>query len=284
MRRLLVAALLLVYVPGCPPPPRRVLDPIPIDQAIGIVNNNMSRIATCLRAEGSAAGHFTVADGGRHRFDLRAVFFVTAPRHLYLTLKSGLGTEEVLLGSNQEKYWLHVKRDDDTYRFGTHAGLEGDMESPMPLRPDMVIEALGLNGLPEQTVGAGGPVQRIVEEHQQLIFLAYTSKGQGIICKEYWLDRYEPRLLRRILFRDGMGRVVMDSQLDNYRQPGNEGPLLPHRVRVEWPLEGGMLDFRISRWHPRPDRGTDHLAFVAPHERGQAYTHMIDLDGERPRP
>lgn len=284
MRRLLVTALLLVYVPGCPPPPRRVLDPIPIDQAIGIVNNNMSRIATCLRAEGSAAGHFTVADGGRHRFDLRAVFFVTAPRHLYLTLKSGLGTEEVLLGSNDEKYWLHVKRDDDTYRFGTHAGLEGDVESPMPLRPDMVIEALGLNGLPEQTVGAGGPVQRIVEEHQQLIFLAYTSKGQGIIRKEYWLDRYEPRLIRRILFRDGMGRVVMDSQLDNYRRSADDGPLLPHRVRVEWPLEGGMLDFRISRWQPRPDRGTDHLAFVAPHERGQAYTHMIDLDGERPRP
>ncbi|MHC4093162.1 MAG: hypothetical protein ACYSVY_23325 [Planctomycetota bacterium] len=280
MRRCLAATLVLACVAGCPPPARRMGDPIPIHQAIAIANANTAQVTTCLKAEGSAAGYFTLADGGRHHFDFRAVLFVTTPRHLYLTLKSGLGTQELLIGSNEEQYWLHVKRDDDTYRFGTHAALGNDLESFLPLRPDMVIEALGLNGLPETTAGASGPVQRIVDEHQQLIFLSFTSTGQGIIRKEYWLDRYEPRLIRRILFRDGMGRVIMDSCLDDCKAMGGDGPLVARRIRIEWPLDGGMIDFRIRRWEPRPERGLDHPAFVAPHERGLKFTHMIDLDAD----
>jgi hypothetical protein len=58
--------------------------------------------------------------------------------------------------------------------------------------------------------------------------------------------------------------------------------LLPHEVRVEWPLHGGKLHFRIHRWKPMPSRGRDHAAFVAPHDRGMVYTHMIDLDADRP--
>jgi hypothetical protein len=196
---------------------------------------------------------------------------------MYGTLKSGLGTEELLIGSNAERYWLYSKRD-GTYRTGTYAGLADDLEAPMPLRPDMLIEALGLNPLPETTVGTAGPVQRIVDSHQQLIFLAYTHKGQGVIQKEYWLDRYGPRLIRRILFRDGIGRVVMDSILDDYRALRPGGPMLPRRVRVQWPLQDAVLDFRIHTWKLMPDRTPGHPAFVAPHQRGQDYPHMIDLD------
>ncbi|MCH7813735.1 MAG: hypothetical protein IID40_06905 [Planctomycetes bacterium] len=105
---------------GCQQPDRPILAAIPMSQAVNLVNRNDNLITTCLKAEGSAAGHFTDQAGRRHVVDLRAVLQVIAPRHLYLTLKSGLGTEEMLVGSNQEQYWLHVRRDDDTYRYGTH--------------------------------------------------------------------------------------------------------------------------------------------------------------------
>jgi len=290
MRRWAPAVLLLATA-GCPPPAHPLLDPIPIDQAVAVVNANTGKIGVCLRAQGSASGHFVADDGRRHPFDLRAVFFVLPPRHFYMTLKHSLGSEELLLGSNDLEYWLHIRRDDDTYRYGTHAAIEsadlsaldtagrGQAGRPaLPLRPDMVIEALGLNGLPDDTTGTAGPVQRIDDEHQQLIFLAYTTTGQGVIRKEYWLDRREPRLIRRILFRDGIGRVAMDSRLDEYRPLGSDGPLLPGRVAVEWPLQGGRLDLKVDRWQLRPDRGPDHPAFVAPHHRGETFRHMIDLD------
>lgn len=279
MRNLIVAGLLLVGVAGCPPRPPVPLDPIPMDEAIGLVNTNTARINTCIKAEGWADGYFHTEAGRRYPFDLpHTSLQVIAPRHLYLSAKSGLLTEELMLGSNDRKYWLHVKQDDDTYRYGTHAALEADPASAMPLRPDQLIEALGLNGLPEDTTGPSGPVQRIVDEYQQLVFLAYTADGQGLIRKEYWLERYEPRLIRRIVFRDAMGRVVMQSQLDAYKPMAGEGPLLPHRIRVEWPQQDSLLRFRISRWKPMPSRGPDHPAFVAPPDRGMTYTRMIDLD------
>lgn len=253
-----------------------------MDQAIGLVNANTSRVTTCLKAAGWADGWFTDQAGRRRRFDLpHTSLQVIAPRHLYLSAKSGLLTEELMLGSNAEKYWLHIKRDQDTYRFGTHAALADEPVWAMPLRPDQLIEALGLNGLPQDTTGPDGPVQRIVDEYQQLIFLAYTADGQGLIRKEYWLDRYEPRLIRRIVFRDGMGLVVMRSQLDAYKSMAGDGPLLPHRIRVEWPQEAGTLNLRISGWKTMPTRGPSHPAFVAPHNRGMSYTNTIDLDNAR---
>lgn len=277
---LVTAGALLLGCPiGCRQPDRPILAVIPISQAVNLVNRNDNLITTCLKAEGSAAGHFTDQAGRRRTVDLRAVLQVIAPRHLYLTLKSGLGTEEMLVGSNQEQYWLHVRRDDDTYRHGTHAAGAPAMDAPLPLRPDLLIEALGLNPLPTDTTGPDGPVQRIVAEHQQLIFLTYAANGQGLIRKEYWLDRREPRLIRRIIFRDAMGQVVMDSQLSDHGHlaGASDGPLLPGRVRVEWPLDGGLLDFRIHRWSTN-DRRPDHPAFVAPHDRGLTYTQMIDMD------
>lgn len=254
-----------------------------MDQAIGLVNANTSRVTTCLKAAGWADGWFTDQAGRRRRFDLpHTSLQVIAPRHLYLSAKSGLLTEELMLGSNDHKYWLHVRQDDDTYRHGTHAGLADEPVEAMPLRPDQLIEALGLNGLPQDTTGPDGPIQRVVDEYQQLIFLAYTADGQGLIRKEYWLDRYEPRLIRRIVFRDGMGRVAMESRLDGYKPMGRDGPLLPRRIRVEWPQEAGALNLRISGWKTMPTRGPSHPAFVAPHDRGMTYTKMIDLDARPP--
>jgi hypothetical protein len=203
---------------------------------------------------------------------------------MYATFKSGLGTEEMLLGSNSDKYWAYVRLDDGTYRVGTYAALGDSVGSPLALRPDILIEALGLNPLPETTVGTAGPVQRVVDHYQQLVFLAYTQTGQGVIYKEYWLDRFEPRLIRRILFRDELGQVVMDSALGDYRRLNNDGPWLPRRVRVEWPQQDAVLDFRVSEWKPMPDRGPDHLAFIAPHERPTpvAYPRMINVDTGEP--
>lgn len=284
MRKIIVLAVLLAFASGCPPPARAPLDPIPLQEAIGIVNANTGRIAGCLKATGSASGHVVLETGKRQAFDFHASVQVLAPRHLYASFKSGLGAQEMLLGSNEREYWLHLLRDDDTYRVGTYQALADDTESPIQLRPDMLIEALGFNALPEAPAGAAGPVQRIVDEYQQLLFLAYTVAGQGVIRKEYWLDRYEPRLIRRILFRDDLGRVVMQSVLGDYKASSDGEALLPGRARVEWPLQNAVLDFRIREWASLPDRGRDHPAFVAPHQRGQTYRHMIDLDTGLPLP
>ncbi len=277
-KRWIAVTVLWLGVVGCDPSPVRTMPPITLHDAIDIVNDNTVLIEGCLKATGSARGHVVDAQGKRQQFDLHTSVQVLSPRYMYATFKSGLGAEEMLLGSNQQKFWMYIKRDGDTYRSGTYASLQEGKSTSLSLRPDLLIEAMGFYALPNTTVGTGGPLHRVADNHQQLFFLAYTDEGQGIIQKEYWLDRQSPRLIRKIIFRDAMGRVVMQSDLDDYRSVGDSALVLPHLVRIDWPQDGGLLELDIRKWNSMPGRGPDHAAFVAPHDRDQTYPRMIDLD------
>lgn len=277
MRKLWIAALLPLMV-GCPPPMLRPPEPVTMSQAIARVNANTGRIHSCYKAIGAVRGHVTDQTGTRQPFDLQASIQMLAPSFLYGSFKSGLGTEEMMLGCNAQAYWLFINRDNQTYRTGTYAAHQPDAVDDLPLRPDLIIEALGFLPLPDITVGTQGPVHRLVEDYQQLLFLDYTTKGQAVIQKEYWLDRRPPFLIRRILFRDPQGQVLMDSRLSAYRPVDSSSLLLPTKVYVDWPQDDSAMRFSIRRWKPLPDRGTDNAAFIPPHLRGQRFGHMIDLD------
>lgn len=268
---------LMVLVAGCPAPPSKWLPAVPMQQAVGIVNRNCDRVITGLQALGSARGHFVDDKGTRRAFDCDANLLVLAPRHLRLDLTS-LGQTQVLFGSNDELYWVHVKPEVDTYWFGRYAKLSDLDLGGIPIRPDMVVESLGINGLPEDTTGTAGPFQRIVGEYQQLLFVRYDPDGQGLIYKEYWLDRREPRLIGRILFRDAMGRVLMRSQLSDYRRLEGQGPLIAHRIDVDWPQQDAELHLKVRRWSVRLELTPDHRAFTAPHQRGKTFRRTIDID------
>jgi hypothetical protein len=113
----------------------------------------------------------------------------------------------------------------------------------------------------------------VVEDHQQLIYFARRPDGDEYIEKEYWLDRHPPFLIRRIVFRDSDGRVAMSSELDKFRPVGEQGALLPHEIRLSWPLDDAATTFRIARWREMPDMTPQHRAFISPRDRGQRFEH-----------
>jgi len=118
----------------------------------------------------------------------------------------------------------------------------------MPLRPDHLIEVLGLTELPVDTTGIRGPVYRPEPRWNVLIFLAYDAIGQAYIQKEYYLDRAAPFLVGQIVFRSMDGRVQMHAKLDKYGPVhGGEG-LVAHRVHIDWPLAESWLELRIHRF------------------------------------
>ena len=280
------AAWLLGLVPvvaGCQPPPALTpLEPLPVRQAIEPVNENAARLSTGLKATGSVRGQVVVADGRKHRFDLSGKLLVIPPRHLRFDVQNALGHTEFLLGSNADTFWLHVGRDDDTFRFGRYATPDEERTVDLPIRPDWMIEALGLNALPADTTGVNGPVQIIERERQRLLFISYDSEGQGRIRKEHWLSRYEPRLIERVVFRDQIGTGLMHSELSEYRRSQQTGPMLPHRIRVDWPAQESWLEFDVRRWQMRGDITADQPAFQlpAPEALRERYRRVIDIDSD----
>ncbi len=285
-----VAALTIVLC-GCPSPhPRFVLDPIPMDDAIRIVNTNAGKISGTLKATGFVDGQFTDSEGRSRSYHLDGVLFYLAPIYVRFDLKS-LGDRQLLLGSNAELFWYYSKQE-DRYRCGYHDGSD-ELASQIPIRPDQIVDALGLTPIPcpvvegealGDTIADDSPrglptasgftpptapavcVQRVVDEHQQILFLERDEEGRVKLEKEYWLDRYWPRLIRRVVFRDADGVVEMRSRLDKHKPLSPGGPMLPGEMAADWPKSKSSMRFRVRRWSLVEQVGPNDIQFATPRE------------------
>jgi len=269
---------------GCPPPPRRFVPaPIPIDDAIRIANANTGKITGTLRASGSVDGKFTDPDGRSHSYHVNGVLFYLAPTYVRFDLKS-FGDRQFLLGSNADLFWYYDK-EEDRYHCGWHDESD-ELAAALPIHPDQLVDALGLTPIPAHCTraepspnaeaetalhglaptGRAPCVQRVVGEHQQILFLERDEEGRVTLEKEYWLDRYPPRLIRRVVFRDADGVVEMRSQLDQYRPLSSGGPMLPRVMAADWPKSKASIRFRINKWSLVEQIGPESVQFAVPRD------------------
>ncbi|MGB2987451.1 MAG: hypothetical protein WBE26_16425, partial [Phycisphaerae bacterium] len=109
-------------------------------------------------------------------------------------------------------------------------------------------------------------VQRIVDDYQQILFLVYDDQGRVVLEKEYWLDRYWPQLIRRVIFRDADGVVTMQSALDDYKAYSHGGPLLPYTMTADWPESDTQLRFHVRKWTLVETVGPESIQFATPRE------------------
>src|SRR5439155_12134047 len=83
---------------------------------------------------------------------LEGKLLVQKPRYFKLTGRSLMG-QEMLLGSNEERFWFYVPRMQDALMHCSYTDFEtGKVELPFPFDPDWVLEALGMAQLPEDGV------------------------------------------------------------------------------------------------------------------------------------
>ena len=254
----------LLLVGGCQNPksdPVRTVLPLPV--AAQILNTNIDRIDGTLQAVGSVDGQFTLEDGRTRGYHLDGVLFYLEPRFFRFDLRK-LGTTQILIGSNADRYWVYLK-DDDTHQCGHH-GDPTEITEQLPVIPHELIEALGLTRIPMGAPEDGGVpcVQRVVDEYQQVLFVTGSEVGGAVLTKEYWLDRREPGLVRHVVFRDAWGGLEMESRLDDYRLLGEGGPWLPRIITVEWPAAGTSMRFHVRRWRVVPQVKPDGVQFATP--------------------
>lgn len=268
---LAMTAAAAVLSTGCPPRngPLAVLSPA---RATAIVNENCARIGGTLRASGPVSGAFRTPDGRTRRFDVDGTLFFLAPASLRLDLKA-LGGTQMLLGSNANHYWYNNKLDGDYYLSRPHGPTGEDVSELVPVRPDQLIAALGLTPIQEGPVGRGGTlvVHRVEDVYQQVLFVVQDDGQRPMLQKEYWLDRRDPRLISRVVFRNVGGELEMESRLSNYRRMGEGGALLPTLIEARWPAMGATMRFSIRRWSVHPEITTTSPQFIPPHKLGMRF-------------
>lgn len=190
------------------------------------------------------------------------------PRDLIVLLRHGLAGEVLQAGSNDDEYWLWIRPEVNTLWWGQHtapgpvvfssrpasrpARIDDDLEH-IPIRPDHLLDVLGLADLPLDTTGMRGPVYRPEAERNVLLFLDYDPIGQAYIHKEYALDAWPPHLIREVTFRSPDARVIMCAALSAYTPVAGTQSLAPGRVRIEWPPAKSSMDLRIFRYIQEED-------------------------------
>jgi len=276
-----VGAILLAACAGCPPPKPAPVQFLPRHQAIETVNANNRRIGPGIRCTGVTADiRFKDPEDGGHHYVLDGPLVYVKPRSLYFDLRQ-LGSTAIRVGSNPGEYWLWVKPRSDTVWWGKYELLGSLEESDIPIRPDQLMEALGISELPAVPAEDGSPLYRVEPEHHQLIFYGSDRLGRTLISKEYWLDRRPPFLVRRVMFRDRQGRVLMSADLDEHRRPVDDPDLLmATRIRIRWPQNEGSMDLRIGRWESHLSWPADARAFQRPADARQSV--QVDAHLEPP--
>lgn len=254
----------VILAGGCQTPPtlRPPPAPLPLGVIVDRINANTHRISTTLRASGPVDGALVTGEGRRVSFHVDGVMFFLKPTFLRFDLKK-LGDRQLLLGSNATDYWLYTKEDDE-FLCGRH-GMPDDLASDLPIRPDQIADALALH--PIDLTDADAPVvQRIVDDYQQLLFLARSPSHGSMVRKEYWIDRRPPRVVRRVVFRDEQGAVEMASELDDYRIQSDGSLYLPHAVKVTWAQAQMTLVFTVKQWRLESGVTRDGPQFATPRE------------------
>lgn len=269
----LACVMLVSLIAGCPPSPTRIPPaPLTMQDAARIVNDNAGLVTGVLRATGPVSGYVTTDNGRRRTFDLDGTLFCLRPSHMRFDLKSIAGTE-ILVGANDEHFWSYNRLGGDVYHCRPLTRFDEWMAEESPIRPDRIVEALGLGFIPTSPMSGEGlfAAQRVVDEYQQILFIARDSDGRLSFEKEYWLDRYPPRLVRRVVFRDANGVVEMESALSDYARLSSGGPVLPRLIETSWPKSGSRIRFHVKRWKSFDGLGPDSPQFVPPHKLGLRY-------------
>jgi hypothetical protein len=134
------------------------------------------------------------------------------------------------IGSTEERYWLSMTPPNEAGRmwWGSYRNLGKpcvDMRD-IPVRPDLVLEVLGIGTINTNFLAPPAPVMRFNNDADAYMFVWSVPLGDRWAAqKEIWYDR-ATKLPRRVFLFDEHGRVVLRARLSRHEpieQAGDAG-------------------------------------------------------------
>jgi len=205
------------------------------------------------------------------------------PRYFRLIGKK-FGSQEVLVGSNEERFWFFVKRDPSDALFHcSYTDFEkGAIDLPFPFEPEWVLEALGMGTVdPNGTfrVEDGKNTYVLIEDttlrgrkiRKETVFYKGTARGD------------QPQVKTRTMF-DEKNRIICTATIKSVtRIPVDRGPnakssvvVCPQSIKLEWPAQETELILELGRVQVNERLSMD--AFQMP----RLGSKQVDLGRDRP--
>jgi hypothetical protein len=210
---------------------------------------------------------------------------VQKPRYFRLVGKFPLtGSQEVLVGSNEERFWFYVPKMQDALMYCSYTDFEKGVELPFPFDPQWVLEAMGMAHVP-----AGGVKRMELDDKTRTVRLIQEASlhGQKVtkvtVCYQARTHKDVPQVKARIVY-DARGKVICQattksvSRIAVGRDAAGETvfAVVPQVVKLEWPAQDTSLELDLGK--VRINQPLPMSAFQMP----DLGSRRVDLGRDRP--
>lgn len=247
-RAFLVASL--AAVAGCPQPEPSPGPPPVLRSTDEIVAGIQSNAALLDRPLGASAltvtARFVDEKNKEHVYNLTGSLWFRRARDLRMDLRHSLTEQVMQIGSNEEDYWIWIEPELRMMRWGRYRNVGRRGSERLSIRPDQVVSALVLNGLPDARDGLIGPMRKYGKAHDILYYARRTAGGALRLDREYRVDRAPPYQVRLVLFYDEYGRLSMSAFLDRHAPAWPGGPQVPRDVSIIWHIDPGKFTMTMD--------------------------------------
>ena len=250
----LICGLILIF--GCQPKAqerKRYTGPTEtMSEVVRAINQNNQRLPTLFASIRQLEASIVDDRGRRHTEVLGGRLLYRAPNEVLVIGHKPLAGDVVRLGSNDEQYWLVTTVGPDTAWWGWYRHLGKPCAQPIPIRPDLVLEVLGISTINEDFNALPVPVMRYNSEADAYMFI-WNAKlpDRWIAIKEVWYDRATKRPTRVALF-DANGRPVLHALLSRHKPvpledvPESDWPVIAGVYRLYFPDSGSRLTLEVG--------------------------------------
>jgi hypothetical protein len=216
-----------------PPAPVVFQNEPTLAEVVNVVNANRSR-GTSLYAN-----RVTLSGSGFPA--MRATMAIGSPRQVRLRAGTGLTGQELDLGSNNEQFWIWVKRSQPpAVIVGRHdAVANSPLGRAFPVKPEWLVEAIGLVYLDPQAPHVG-PIRR-ADGKLEIHTPVSTPAGQQ--TKVLVLDARSGLIYEQQLLDERGQRIASAVNTRHFRDPLT-GLILPRETTLTWaPM---ALSFKVE--------------------------------------
>ncbi len=166
------------------------------------------------------------------------------PDRLRLAAKKDLAGNVFELGTDGERFWMHLPLEDVLYT-GSFDDVDERAAATLPVRPDLILQVLGVNLLPTDLAEWPAPAMEYDPDARAYMvrFIEPAAVGEPRLkfAKQVWydapLDLSQTPLPRKVILSDDHGRPVLAANLTNHRPVGDgpDAPLVATRFTLFFP-------------------------------------------------
>jgi hypothetical protein len=208
-----------------------------LDQIMTSVNDNTARVQSAQATQ--ATLHIPGAPG------LRANLAMQSPGRLRLRADGPLTGPELDLGSNDELFWLWVRRNQPpALMFCRHEQFAtSNARQIIPIEPQWLIEAAGLARL-EPNLPHEGPFP---VRGGRVEIRSRLPSMQGELTKITVVDEWTGTVLEQHLY-DAQGQRLATAITSRHKRDPQSGAALPRTIEVQWPTAQMSFRLEVSDW------------------------------------